>query len=755
MFKLRLYVPLILVTLFMSMFSVMFIVYIQEEAIHKNKESISSNFLKKLTHKVNVEAVEINEFIDFIQENKNVTDLFTSSNKQELYNSIKATYTRLNQNVELTHMYFIKPDGRVLLRIHDYDRDNDFIDRKTFKTAQKQQTLFYGLEFGVKNNYTLRVVKPWIVNGELIGYLELGKEINTIIDELSVSLNTNIYIAVKKDIYAHTSPYIKEQLAKKETTDNYYIMYKTANAPYEIGSVLNDTFPKIEMEFEDSEYYISKQLLTDVSNEKLGYFVLLIDVSLEHSIMYDSIKVLTGVFLIVSLVLIIGGNILIRKREKNINNLTLELEVQANHDALTGLPNRQLFTDRLNQAITKAQRNNTKMALFFIDLDHFKEINDSLGHDIGDKVLKVVTKKLLSILRKEDSLARLGGDEFTVIVNDLKNGEDASILAEKILKVLAEPIVIYDNELYVSSSIGISLYPDDGGLVQNLLKFADAAMYRAKSEGRNNFQFYSAEMTELAFERVVMETSLRAALKNEEFIVHFQPQVDGNTGKLVGMEALVRWNHATMGIISPAKFIPLAESTGLIVELDRFVMRKAMTQIALWYEKGLNPGVLAMNLAVKQLKQKDFISMFKNLMDETGCEPEWLELEVTESQLMSNPEEAIRVLGEISDLGVGLAIDDFGTGYSSLAYLKKLPIDKLKIDQSFVKDIPEDEDDCAITKAVISLSQSLNLRVIAEGVETQEQKQFLVSNKCNNIQGYLYSKPVNAQELEVILKNGL
>ncbi|MBL0708368.1 MAG: EAL domain-containing protein [Sulfurimonas sp.] len=429
------------------------------------------------------------------------------------------------------------------------------------------------------------------------------------------------------------------------------------------------------------------------------------------------------------------------------------LRYQANHDALTKLPNRLLFHDRLEQAIEKASKAGTTMALFFLDLDHFKEINDSLGHKTGDEVLKVVADRLEENVRKKDTLARLGGDEFTIIIDDLKEGRDASKIAQKIVDVLARPIFIDENELYVSSSIGISLFPDNGNSVQDLLKYADSAMYKAKSEGRNNYQFYSSDMTELATQRVVMEAGLRAALKNEEFVVYYQPQVNALKEELIGMEALVRWEHATEGIISPAKFIPLAEATGLIVDLDRFVMKQAMKQISTWHEDGLNPGRLALNLAVKQLQQKDFIEFLKNTMLETGCKSQWIELEVTEGQIMTNPEEAIKILDKITDLGIELAVDDFGTGYSSLAYLKKLPIDKLKIDQSFIRDLPQDEEDAAITKAVIALASSLNLKIIAEGVETEEQKEFLIDNGCVYIQGYLYSKPIEAKDMELMLSN--
>jgi len=430
-----------------------------------------------------------------------------------------------------------------------------------------------------------------------------------------------------------------------------------------------------------------------------------------------------------------------------------QLEHLAHHDILTGLPNRLLFNDRLTRSIEKSKRRELKMALLFIDLDHFKEINDSLGHDAGDVVLKEVAQRLKQTMRKEDSLARLGGDEFTIIIEDLESGEHASVLAQKIISQLAAPINFDNNSLYISSSIGISLFPDDGSNPQNLLKYADSAMYKAKDEGRNNFQYYRAEMTELACERVHMEAQLRQALKNNDFVVYYQPQIDGRANQLIGMEALVRWQHSELGMISPAKFIPLAETTGLIVELDRLVMKQAMQQMTKWYHQNLNPGQLALNLAIKQLRQKDFIDVLLKMIKDTQCQPQWLELEVTESQLMTKPLEAIKTLKQISEIGIQLAIDDFGTGYSSLSYLKKFPLNKLKIDQSFIQGLPDDDEDSAITKTIIALAQGLNLKVIAEGVETKEQKAFLIQHGCAHIQGYFYSKPMSADEMTAYLKN--
>lgn len=450
-----------------------------------------------------------------------------------------------------------------------------------------------------------------------------------------------------------------------------------------------------------------------------------------------------------------GSKIALLKQHNELLEQKNEIEYQATHDALTGLANRVLFNDRLEMAIQKSKEHDAQMALLFIDLDHFKEINDSLGHEAGDKVLNIVTQKLMETVQNEEVLARFGGDEFTVILEGIQRAEDASFLADQILNLLSEAIIIEETELYIGCSIGISLYPDNGDTPQDLLKYADAAMYTAKSEGRNTFQYYSAEMTARAFERVIMETSLRAGLKNEEFVVYYQPQVSGKNNKLLGMEALVRWQSPSMGLVSPGVFIPLAETTGLMIELDRFVMKHAMTQLARWYKEGLSPGILAMNLTIKQLQQKDFIDFLDNLIKESECKVEWIELEVTEDQIMINPEGAIAILKRISQLGIKVAVDDFGTGYSSLSYLKKLPINKLKIDQSFVRDLPHDDEDVAIVKAIVALAHSLNLELIAEGVETVEQKEFLVKSGCENIQGYLYAKPMPSEQMKMFLEKEL
>lgn len=421
---------------------------------------------------------------------------------------------------------------------------------------------------------------------------------------------------------------------------------------------------------------------------------------------------------------------------------------QAHHDALTGLPNRVLFNDRLEHGIEISKRNRKQFALFFIDLDYFKQINDSLGHQVGDKVLIAVTERLKAKIRKEDTLARLSGDEFTIIMEDVNTIDDVLLLAQKIQKVLAQPIHIEGHTLYISCSMGISIYPKDSTDAIDLIKNADAAMYQAKQEGKNCYQLYSSEMREFSLERMVMKNSLRQAIDNDELIIHYQPQVDANTGKLTGMEALIRWQHPVKGLLLPEKFLPLAKETALIVELDQWVMTKAMKQIYAWYEAGLTPGILALNISMRQLRNDDFIQLIQENIKAIGLDPEWLELEVNEGEIMQKPDESIAKLEQISKMGIKITIDDFGTGYSSLAYLKRLPVDKLKIDKSFVKGIPDDKEDMEIVKVIIAFAKSLGIEIVAEGVETVLQKNFLLESGCQYIQGHYYCEALPADVIE-------
>lgn len=427
------------------------------------------------------------------------------------------------------------------------------------------------------------------------------------------------------------------------------------------------------------------------------------------------------------------------------------LDYQAHYDGLTGLPNRVLLQDRIKQIATKAQRTDKKFALLFIDLDRFKHINDSLGHTMGDLVLKEIAKRLQDTLRAEDTIVRLGGDEFIVLIEDLAHVHDASQLAKKIIETITQPLTIEQHSLYITASIGICFYPEDTSDATQLITYADTAMYKAKNEGRNTFQFYSQEMTQVLRDRVTLESSLRQAIIKQEFVVFFQPQYNAQTDTLVGMEALVRWQREDGKLTPPNDFIPLAEETGMIVEIDKWVMKTAIKQMATWYNEELNPGVLSLNVTMKQLMEKDFIDTIKKTLKEYNFIPTNLKLEITETQMMINAQEIIEKLKKINKLGVKIAIDDFGTGYSSLSYLKKLPIDTLKIDKSFITDLPQDTSNLKLVKTIIALGNNLELAIVAEGVETLEQKNILLEYQCKYIQGYFYSRPLPASDMTTLL----
>jgi diguanylate cyclase (GGDEF)-like protein/PAS domain S-box-containing protein len=431
-----------------------------------------------------------------------------------------------------------------------------------------------------------------------------------------------------------------------------------------------------------------------------------------------------------------------------------QLKHQANYDSLTGLANRNLLQDRLRQALISARRNNHGLATLFIDLDNFKNINDSLGHDAGDLLLVQVAARLSGSVREGDTVARQGGDEFVLVLSELKTEDDVPGVAQKILKMMSAPFVISGRELYVTCSIGIATYPKDGEDRQTLLKNADAAMYRAKETGRNNVQYYATEMNIKAMERLVLEHDLRHALERDEFLLHYQPQVDLRTGEIAGMEALVRWQHPELGLIPPARFIPVAEDSGLIVALGEWVLRTACAQNKAWQLAGLSPLSVAVNLSARQFRQPDLVEKVAAILGETGLDPAHLELELTESLVMQDVEKTIVTLGRLKAMGVQLSVDDFGTGYSSLSYLKRFPIDTLKIDQSFVRDITTDPDDAAIAKSIISMAHDMQLKVIAEGVETEDQKNILQQRHCDEMQGYFFSRPVPAAEFEKLLRGG-
>ncbi len=443
---------------------------------------------------------------------------------------------------------------------------------------------------------------------------------------------------------------------------------------------------------------------------------------------------------------LIASDITERKRAEE------RLNYQANYDALTNLPNRTLFVDRLRQSMSRARREGTNLALLFIDLDRFKNINDSMGHTAGDKLLVAVADALRTCVRESDTIARFGGDEFAVILSPIYGSKNAGTVAQTLLKVLARPITIDSYDCLVGGSIGISVFPGDGETPDDLIRNADAAMYRAKDSGRNTYEFFTAEMQQQALARIGMERDLRYAIERQEFALHFQPQLGLATGSTIGMEVLVRWESGTRGLVSPSDFISLAEENGQILALGEWVLRAACEQYVIWNKAGIAPSYIAVNVSGRQFRTAQFPKLVKGILEETRMPAQGLELELTESFLMEDEEHVMRTLGELRAMGVSLSIDDFGTGYSSLSYLKRFPISTLKIDRSFVQDIPGDDEDVAIVSAIIRMAHALKLHVVAEGVETAEQQRFLHELGCHIIQGFHYSRPLNAVQCGEFLR---
>jgi diguanylate cyclase (GGDEF)-like protein/PAS domain S-box-containing protein len=450
----------------------------------------------------------------------------------------------------------------------------------------------------------------------------------------------------------------------------------------------------------------------------------------------------------------VTGAVIVFRDVSAARAMALQMTHLAQHDFLTGLPNRML-NDRVSQAIALAPRHQKKVAVLFLDLDGFKYINDSLGHPTGDKLLQSIAKRLVNCVRRSDTVSRQGGDEFVVLLSEVERPEDPAIAARRLLQAVAEPHSIDQHDLHVTTSIGLSVYPNDGLDAETLIKNADTAMYQAKENGRQGYQFFKPAMNIRAVERQSIEESLRRALERQEFALHYQPKINLSTGEIAGAEALLRWTHPVRGPVSPAQFIPVAEDCGLIQPIGNWVLREACQQARVWLEAGLPLETMAVNISAVQLRDENFLDRIFAILRDTALDPKFLELELTESVLMKHAESTESILKTLRSRGVQIAVDDFGTGYSSLSYLRKFPIDALKIDQSFVRQITTAPDETTIVTAMISMGRSLKLQVVAEGVETQAEMAFLQAHQCDQAQGYYFSRPVPAQQFARLLRTGI
>jgi diguanylate cyclase (GGDEF)-like protein len=615
-----------------------------------------------------------------------------------------------------------------------------------------------------KFNMTFKSMVPIYYKKKFIGIIEAIASFNSIANKMHQQKDGTLIIVDKS---------YKKQLTKalaNHFLKDYYIATKKYDA--ELANLfLNKYHQKIlhiQNYLIDNEH---KLLITtyhqkDIYGHEMGYFILskklhdINDLEIKKTLQNIVITLLFIAFIIVGFlyyIYVIQYKNFIenqnKKLEKDVEFKTKELYHSAHHDALTNLPNRVLFSNKLKESLKFAAHNDLDVFILFLDLDRFKEVNDTYGHSIGDKLLQIVAKRIKQCLRECDVVARIGGDEFTIFIQDIDYKEMISV-ANKIILSMEKSFYIDSLKLRSTFSIGISQYPKDGSSVEELLKYADVAMYQAKEDGKNRYRFYNQEMSNLAQERITLENDLKSALENNEFEAYFQPKVNAKTNKIIGLEALIRWNHPEKGLIFPDNFINFAEEIGLIVEIDTYMRKESMRITKEWTKKGLHFGKVSFNASTLELEDGNFVKHIKNDIEEMEYDTSKLELEILESQSIHNREKMITILQEIRDLGVSISIDDFGTGYSSLSYLKQLPINKLKIDRSFIIDVPSDTASVAIVKTIIALANNLGLELIAEGVETQEQIDFLIEHGCENIQGYYYSKPIPANKIEQLLING-
>jgi diguanylate cyclase (GGDEF)-like protein len=615
-----------------------------------------------------------------------------------------------------------------------------------------------------KFNMTFKSIVPIYYKNKFIGIIETIAPFNSIVNKMQKKAYGTLTVVDKS---------YKKQL-KSAITKNFIYDYYIATKSYD--KTLEKLFrEKYNTEFLHINNYIidknEKLLITsyhlkDVNGKEMGYFILSKKLSdINFSDIQKTVKnIVFTLFIIIFLIIGFSYYIYViqykkfierqnKKLEEDVHLKTKELYYSAHHDALTNLPNRVLFTDKLEESLKFAACHDSDVFVVFLDLDRFKEVNDTYGHDVGDKLLKTVAKRLKKSLRDIDVIARLGGDEFTILIPNISYSE-MIIVAKKIILSMEENFYVDTIKLHSSFSIGISHYPKDGSSVEELLKNADIAMYQAKADGKNRYKFYNQEMSDRAQERVVLENDIKNALENGEFEAYFQPKVNAKSKKIIGLEALIRWNHPKKGLVFPDKFINFAEEIGLIIEIDSYMRRETMRITKEWTQEGLDFGKVSFNASTLELEDDDFVEHIKSIINEMDYDTSKLELEILESQSIRNRERMVGILKEIRALGVSISIDDFGTGYSSLSYLKQLPVDKLKIDRSFILDVPNDSASVALVRTIITLANNLKLDLIAEGVESKEQVDFLVKEGCENIQGFYYSKPIPADKLKELLLHG-
>lgn len=677
-----------------------------------------------------------------------------------------------HSSLQNLRLQLISPRGKSLYRTWSDKKGDDLLSvRQDIQQLILEPKVMSTISVG-KYNMTFKTMVPIYDNGKFIGIIETLEKFDSIIQEMKNYGNEVLVVIDKR---------YKKQLSEASSqtfVDDYYVV----NPSKDIKLLHIVQKNGIEKYLKSATYMIDTKnslLLTtlqlaDMNGNPMGYFIIgkdlkNIDLSEVEQAKNNSLEVtlLILLLLIIFFYYIYGANYkrLVQEQneilESSVEEKTKELELQtevltfiAHHDPLTGLANKILLVNKIEEAIEDAKIKEEQFSVFFLDLDRFKEVNDTYGQEIGDELLLQIKSRLQKCIKSNDILARLGGDEFAILH---KNATKASTinLKDTIFINMKKPFNVRHIEIFTSFSIGVALYPQDSTKADQLLRNAETAMYKAKDDGKNTYQFYNKQMTESALQKIKLDADIRKALKNEEFVAYFQPKIDARDGRVIGLETLIRWMHPEKGMIHPTEFIPFCEETGLVLEIDKYMLIHSMKQIMEWQKEGLEFGKVSVNVSTKKIESANYIEELTYIIDSFQFDTNVLELEILEGQIMKNPQKSIEILNKLRDLGIFISIDDFGTGYSSLSYLTKLPVNKIKIDRSFIIDVPVNKDDVAIVRTIISLAKNLGLQIIAEGVETKEQLDFLVKEGCYKIQGYYFSKPLSADECKafIISKN--
>ena len=676
------------------------------------------------------------------------------SKNELIINSLIDTQSR-EKFLDILIQNYKKGKDVVSVSVVDFDGDAIFKTKEKIPKYNSSAQLRASLSLGQVTTYIQKSDNNLVVIAPIHYYETTQGALITVFDIDAIGRQ----IVLKNEPFNYTKLIYDKKTIFSHNYDASTQYYNFSIESFDLNSYVNKLSVVVEFGLENAKY--EEPIIDALTRLSIIGFLFILAGLIISNILADTItqpilklyeKVKESTHSKTVLCSPIGTNDEIEQLAKAFDERTISLQYEVEHDSLTTLPNRVLLLDRLNQSIKHSKLHNSKLALLFIDLDHFKEINDSLGHSIGDELLKKVSDTIRKIIKEDDTVARLGGDEFVVLIEDTNSTDDIIDYTQKIMDEFQKTQIIKEHSFFISCSIGISIYPNDGLTSEELIKNADAAMYKAKEIGRNNYQFYAKELTQKAHERIQLEVELREAIKKEEFEVYFQPQMNLKDKSIIGVEALVRWIHPRKGMIPPYKFIPLAEEIGVIEALDKVVMKKAMGHFMNLRTRGFKLETLSLNISMIQINSDTFIDDVKYLLELTKIDPRDVIIEITETQVMKDVKKTIETLWKLRKLGITIAVDDFGTGQSSLSYLKKLPINKIKIDQSFIREIPSNKDDLELTKAIIAISKSLNMQIIAEGLEQKEQIDFLIKEGCYEAQGYYFYKPLPFDVLEKVLQ---